>query len=200
MLDRINTLVIYCSQQAWLFLLCIVVAFGALGAVFMPLGRVFAELSGGARMYDFQNALSVAQVIEQLPLYTGAARDVYFAFSFVDYFFPFFAGLFLAAIAAFSLRHLAPAAYAWVSARRLWPLLLLGTLCDWSENLLALALIAGQPADPAALASSLVLAKQAKLLFVMAAQAIGWSLLLLATLKWLGQRLGLIRQQPGAAR
>lgn len=197
-MNRVNALVIYCSQRIWLFLLCMFVAFGALAAVFTPLGRVFAELTGGAQMYDFQNALTVAEAIEQLPLYTGAARDVYYAFTFVDYFFPFFAGLFLAAIAAFSLRHLAPAAYAWVSERRLWPLLLLGTLCDWTENVFALSLIAGQPADPAALATGLVLAKKAKLLFVMAAQLIGWSLLLLAALKWLGRRLGLTRSQPGA--
>jgi len=197
-MNHVNALVIYCSQRIWLFLLCMLVAFGALAAVFMPLGRVFAELTGGAQMYDFQNALTVAEAIEQLPLYTGAARDVYYAFTFVDYFFPFFAGLFLAAIAAFSLRHLAPAAYAWITERRLWPLLLLGTLCDWTENLFALALIAGQPTDPVALATGLVLAKKAKLLFVMAAQLIGWSLLLLAVLKWLGQRLGLIRSRPGA--
>ena len=114
--------------------------------------------------------------------------QLYYAFSFVDFFFPFFAALFLAAIAAFSLRHLAPHAYDRVAQRRLFPLLMLGTAFDWLENLCALFVIGRYPAEMTAAAGLLVVAKQGKLAAVALSQLIAWSLLLLAAAKWLWTR------------
>ena len=106
-----------------------------------------------------------------------------------DFFFPFFARLFLAAIAAFSLRHLSPRAYDRVAQRRLFPLLMLGTAFDWLENLCALFVIGRYPAEMTAAAGLLVVAKPGKLAAVALSQLIAWSLLLLAAVKWAWTRL-----------
>ena len=189
----LNDLILRFSRSAPLFVLAFMVASGSLFAVFYPLGEVFGQLTGGLQMFDFQNQLTQEQVLEQLPRYTPEAVNLYYAFMFVDYFFPFFAGIFLAAISAFSLRHLSPRAYDWVNARSLFPLLMIGTGFDWLENLSALIAVSNYPGDVATAASALVLAKKGKLFFVLISQAVGWSLLLLAILKWLGLRSGLLK-------
>jgi hypothetical protein len=192
---HLNELILRFSSSPWLFGLAFVVAFGSLFAVFGPITLAFGELTGGEQPFDLQNRLTVEQIFAQLPHYTETARQLYYAFSFVDFFFPFFAGIFLAAIAAFSLRHLSPRAYAWVNARNLFVLMMTGTACDWAENCLALVVISQYPQQFTGVATALVLVKQAKLFFVLLAQLVGWSLLLLAGLKWLGQRLGLFRER-----
>jgi hypothetical protein len=189
----LNALIVRFSSSASLFSLAIVVAFGSLFAVFGPIRKAFSELTGGEVPFDFQNSLTTAQVFEQLPSYTENAKQLYYAFSFVDYFFPFFAGMFLAAIAAFSLRHLSPRAYAWADGRSLFPLLMIGTGFDWLENVFALTVISAYPEEMVTAASLMVLAKKGKLAFVVLSQAIGWGLLLLAALAWIGRRLGLLR-------
>ena len=194
----LNRLIIYCSQHAWLFLLSMLITFGCLYAVFLPLGKAFAELTDGQQMFDFQNALTTAQVAEQLPIYSDAAKQIYYAFSFTDFFFPFFASLFLVAIAAFSLRHLAPWAYASVTDRKLWPVLMLGAAFDWLENIFALIVVSAAPESTPTAATLLVLAKRAKLAAVMVAQAVSWGLLLLATGKWLAVRVGILKPESEA--
>lgn len=186
---QLNDLIIRTSQSWWLFLLSVIVAFGSLFAVFGPIQLAFAELTGGLTPFDFQNSLSVEQIFEQLAVWNEAAVQLYYAFSFVDFFFPFFAGLFLAAIAAFSLRHLSPRLYERVAPGRLFVLLMLGPAFDWLENLCALFVIGRYPAEMTAAASLLVVAKQGKLAAVMLTQLIAISLLLLASLKWIWTRV-----------
>jgi len=187
---QLNDLIIRCSQSWWLFLLSVIVAFGSLFAVFGPVQVAFAELTGGLTPFDFQNSLSIAEIFEQLADWNEAAVQLYYAFSFVDFFFPFFAGLFLAAIAAFSLRHLSPRASARVASRRLFPLLMLGTAFDWLENLCALFVVGRYPAEMTAAAGLLVVAKQGKLTAVLVSQLIAWTLLLLAAGMWVRRRIG----------
>ena len=186
---QLNDLIIRCSKSWRLFLLSVVVAFGSLFAVFGPVRIAFAELTGGLAPFDFQNVLSVDEIFDQLATWNEAAVQLYYAFSFVDFFFPFFAGLFLAGIAAFSLRHLSPGLYGRVAERRLFPLLMLGTAFDWLENLCALFVIGRYPAEMTAAAGLLVVAKQGKLAAVALSQLIAWSLLLLAAVKWAWTRL-----------
>ena len=193
MITILNNLIIYGSRHAWLFLLATIVTFGCLFAVFGPLGKVFDELTAGQQMFDFQNSLTTTQITEQLPVYTESAKQVYYAFSFADFFFPFFAALFLASIAAFSLRHLAPGAYAWVTERRLWPMLMIGAAFDWLENIFALTVVSAAPEATPLAATLLVIAKKAKLAAVLVAQLLGWGLLLMAILKWLAARVGILK-------
>ncbi len=189
----ISNLVVLASQRAWLFALALVIAFGSLNAAFGPLGSVFAELTGGELMLDFQNRLTVDDVFAQLPAYTENARQTYYAFSFVDFFFPFFAGLFQAAIAAFSLRHINRATYTWVTERNLWAVLMLATLFDWMENSFALAVVSSYPDELRTAAQLMIYAKYAKLSCTLMSMAIGFSLLAVAALKWLATTLGVIR-------
>ncbi len=184
-MDRLNSLIVLFSRSAPLFVLAFIVAFGSLFAVFGPIQLAFAEATDGLLPFDFQTQLSVAQIFEQLPAYTELARQLYYAFSFVDFFFPFFAGMFMAAIAAFSLRYLAPQAYDRVNQRKLFPLLMLAAAFDWLENICALLVISQYPTEMTATAGLLVLAKQGKIAFVAVSQTVGWSLLLAAAVKWL---------------
>jgi len=186
----LNRLAIRFSGSFGLFLLSAIVAFGSLGLVFFPINAAFAELTGGLQPFDFQNSLTTEQIFEQLPRYTEAARTLYIAFAYVDYFFPFFASLFLAALAAFSLRHLSGAWYQKVSSRNLFALFFIGCAFDWAENCFALTVIFSWPEQMTTAATLLVLAKQGKLTAVMIFQALAWTLALLAGLKWLGRKIG----------
>ena len=182
-MGRLNDLITLFSRSAALFVLAFVVAFGSLFAVFGPIQLAFAEATHGLLPFDLQHQLTTAEISEQLPEYTELARQLYYAFSFVDFFFPFFAAIFMAAIAAFSLRYLAPGAYAWADQRKLFPILMLATAFDWLENVCALLVISQYPTEMSATAGLLVLAKQGKLVFVAISQVVGWSLLLAATVK-----------------
>jgi hypothetical protein len=193
-MNALNKLVVRFSQSAGLFILSAIVAFGALFLVFFPLNVAFAELTGGLQPFDFQNELTVEQIFEQLPLYSEPAKQLYIAFAYVDYFFPFFASLFLAALACFSLRHLSPKTYGWMNANNLFVLFFIGCAFDWTENCLALTVIFSWPEKMSTAASLLVLAKKGKLTCVLFFQAVTWILLILAALKWAGRKTGIIAQ------
>ena len=144
-------------------------------------------------MFDFQNDLSVDRVYEQLPNYSYAALKLYYAFDFVDFFFPFFAGLVLAAAGAFALRHLSPKGYETIASRNLFAIYFIATFFDWLENVFALTVISAYPEEWRTAASLLVLAKKGKLASVMVMQIITWMLLLVAGLKWMGQKIGVVK-------
>jgi hypothetical protein len=193
-MNALNSLVVRFSRSAGLFILSAIVTFGALFLVFFPINVAFAELTGGLQPFDFQNALTVEQIFEQLPLYSESAKQLYIAFSYVDYFFPFFASLFLAALACFSLRHLSPKAYDWMNAKNLFALFFLSCAFDWAENCFALTVIFSWPEKMTTTANLLVLAKKGKLTFVIFFQAVTWILFALAALKWAGRKAGIIAQ------
>lgn len=189
----LNQLAIRFSQSRWLFLLAMLVAFGSLFAVLMPIGRVFPEVAGGAVPFDLQNALTTQDVMSQLAGYTESARQLYYAFAFADFFFPFFASLFIAALAAFSLRQLSANWYTVACEKNLFALFFLGAFFDWLENIFALTVIGSYPDTPETMANLLILAKKGKLTLVMVSQAIAWLLLAIAILKWLGRKVGLVK-------
>lgn len=148
-------------------------AFGALLAI----AAQFARATQGLAPFDLQQQLTVAGLLAQLELYTGRSYALYAAFLAVDMLFPLAAGVALAALVACGLRSAWPAAYASISARSLWTLLLIPTACDWLENLAGLGLILHHGGARPVLATALLLAKQAKLatlgvLWIMAAAAL----------------------------
>jgi len=188
-LQSLNDLMLRFSRSWPLFLLAAVVTFGSLYLFTGVIGPRFAELTGGSPPFDLQNALTVDQVYEQLPAYPEDARRLYYLFSAIDFAFPLFASLFLAAIAAFSLRYLWPTGYDWVTERRLWVLLLLPAVFDWAENVFALTVITNYGQELRGAAAMLIYAKLGKLSLVTVSQLLAWGLLLLAAIKWVRVRL-----------
>ncbi len=188
-MQSLNDLMLRFSRSWPLFVLAAVVTFGSLYLFTSVIGPRFAELTGGSPPFDLQNTLTVEQVYAQLPNYSAAARRLYYLFSAIDFAFPLFASLFLAAIAAFSLRYLWPTGYAWITARRLWVLLLLPAVFDWAENVFALTVITAYGQEMRGAAAMMIYAKLGKLSLVTVSQVLGWGLLLLAGLKWAWVRL-----------
>lgn len=187
MLGMLNRLIVRTSTSGWLFLAAMVVAFASLSAL-MQIGKTFPGVAGGAQPFDLQNGLTGAQVLAQLAAYTDEARRQYLLFTAIDYVFPFSAGLFLAAIGAFCLRHTFPGVYAAVNARNLLPLLMLSSLFDWCENVAAITAILAWPGTTAAMATALVAAKKLKLTFLVVTQTLVALLMLATAAVWLGRR------------
>lgn len=165
----LNDLVILCSTSAWLFILSIVAAFGSLAFVLTNISNVMKDLVGH-EAFDMQNSLTVPQVFEQLSVYTPEVKQLYYAFSFADFFFPFFAALFMGAVAAFSIRHAFPDLYTRLNASSLFALLLIPAAFDWLENIFALTVIGSFPEQSETAASLMIMAKKAKLASIVLAQ------------------------------
>ena len=187
-----NDLVIRVSQSAFWWVMSAVFAFGSLYFVFFNLGVPFERIVGSP-MFDFQNQLTVEQIFEQLPNYDEDATAIYHAFLFVDFYFPFFAGLVVAAAGAFAWRHLAPGFYEMVASRKLFAIFLIPTLFDWSENICASVVVDTYPNEIAWAANLLVLSKMGKLTTMMLGNTIVGVSLAAAAVKWAAIRLGLIR-------
>ncbi|MFQ5633716.1 MAG: hypothetical protein ACE5G3_00100 [Gammaproteobacteria bacterium] len=188
-----NDLVVRVSHSAFLWLMSGVFAFGSLFFVFMNIRLAFEEIVG-APMFDFQNDLTVEQIFAQLQHYDGQAHALYRAFLFVDFYFPFFAGLVLASAAAFAWRHLAPGFYEAIRNRALFALFLIPTLCDWGENTAAIIVVGAYPEELTWAATTLVVMKKCKLATMMLGNAITALSLAAAGLKWSGIRLGLVKR------
>jgi len=188
----LNNLVVLVSRSGLLFVISTIFAFGSLFIVFMPINVVFENLVG-AQLFDFQNELTVEQVFTQLPAYTDASRGLYYAFSFVDFFFPFFASVVLGAAAAFAIRYLSTKRYDAINGSNLFALFFIPTMFDWIENISALTVINAYPEELTTVAMILVIAKKGKLATVLTMQLVAWLLLAMAGLKWIGQKVGLIK-------
>jgi hypothetical protein len=164
-----------------------VVFFGSL-QVLLRIGSRFPELAGGAAPFDLQNELRPDQVYAQLGGYTDQARNLYYVFTTIDFVFPLFAGLFIAATTAFALRNSLPRFYATLVARRLLPVLMLATVFDWLENLSAIATISLYPAEFAWLPVLLVAVKKLKLGFALFGNAAMFTAVIIAAGAWLLRR------------
>jgi len=166
-----NDLVVRVSHSAWLWVMSVVFAFGSLYFVFLNINVPFEKMVG-APMFDFQNGLTVEQIFTQLPNYDEQSIALYKAFLFVDFYFPFFAGIVMAAAGAFAWRHLVPNLYATIEARGLFALFLVPTMFDWSENIFAIIVVGAYPDELAWAANLLVLCKLGKLTTMMLLQGI----------------------------
>ncbi|HJP37821.1 MAG: hypothetical protein QF483_05940 [Gammaproteobacteria bacterium] len=187
-----NNLVVRTSQSAWLFINSFVFAFGSLAFVFMNINTPF-EATVGTQMFDFQNDLTVEQIFVQLTNYDESARALYHAFLFIDFYFPFFAGLVMAAAGAYAWRHLSSKHYEAIYSRNLFIVFLIPTLFDWGENIFALSVVNAWPAELGWAATGLVLCKQVKLASMVFLQAVVFLSLALALVKWLGVKTGLVK-------
>ncbi len=188
MRQALSRLIVRVSSSLPLFALTVAV-FAVTLMLLTRISNGFPAIAGGALPFDMQNALTSAQVLEQLPGYTDQARRQYWLFTSIDYVFPFAGGLFLAAIAAFCLRWQFAPLYARAVANQWLPWLMLASLFDWCENLAAIVAINAWPETTATMATALVIAKKLKLGFLFATQG-GVALLLLASAgRWLRGKL-----------
>jgi hypothetical protein len=188
MFGHINQFIINCSQSWWKFLLIFLGQTGTM-QVLMRITGEFPSVTAGDVPFDMQNTLKPDQVFIQLEGYTERAFDLYMIFQATDYLFPLFAGLLLATVCAFSLRHLAPGFYSTAVARNLFVLLLIPTAFDWLENINLLWAVTAWP-EPAHVAANLaVAAKMGKLTTMGIAFLITGVLLIGAAGNWLIQRI-----------
>jgi TPR repeat protein len=189
MLGRLQDLVIRISKTWWLYLIVLFLFIGSLQAL-MRIGERFPAHAAGATPFDLQNDLEAAEVYPQIAGYTEQARELYYAFTLIDYAFPFFAGLFISATVAFALRYSMPRFYEGLAARKLLLIPMLATAFDWLENVVAVSIIALYPAEAGWLPGLLVAAKKLKLGFMWVGNGAMVVAVLGAAGTWLGRRVG----------
>lgn len=188
MLERLQDLAIRISKSWWLYLIVLVLFVGSLQAL-MRIGDRFPEYAAGAIPFDLQNDLQPAQVYPQVAGYTEQARELYYAFTLIDYAFPFFAGLFITATVAFALRYCLPRVYEALVARKLLLVLMLATAFDWLENVAAVSTIVMYPDEISWLPLLLVLAKKCKLGCMVVSNGAMLLALLAAAGTWVARRI-----------
>lgn len=162
MMRTLDSRIVTASQRLVPFGATLAVALIALAAL-MGVARAFSHATHGLLPFDLQHQLTVAELLAQLELYTDRSYALYSVFLTIDMVFPLASGVVFAALVAFGLRTAWPRAHAGISARSLWPLLLVATAFDWMENLAGFGLILFRDGDRQALAAALVAAKRAKL-------------------------------------
>ena len=189
MLENLNQFIIRCSFSFGKVLLLFIGFFGSLQALLF-IGERFGPHAGGALPFDLQNWLTVEEIFAQLPNYTDQAFTLYFVFASIDFLFPLFAGLFLAVLWAWVLRHTQPRWYDRALQSNLFVLLLIPTIFDWVENVMFLSLILSWPNELMLAAQAGVLAKKAKLVTTWMAQGSTALILLFGLIVWASRRLG----------
>ncbi len=183
-LGRLQDLILRISRTWWLYLIVLLLFVGSLQAL-MRIGEQFPAYAGGATPFDLQNDLRAEQVYPQLAGYTVQARELYYAFTLIDYAFPFFAGLFVTATVAFALRNSLPRLYAALVAHKLLLVLMLATAFDWLENVTALAIILLYPVEVSWLPPVVVVAKKCKLAAMVFSNAALFAAVVFAAGQWL---------------
>jgi len=162
-LRQLNSFIIGTSSSLPRFLLALLLGPATLFLVLFPMMQAFTTLTG-VQPFDWQNALTTADVAAQLPLYKGAARSLYFAHAFIDTLFPVFVAAFFGAVAALALRHGTPRLYGQAERLGLFAAYFVSVPFDYCENLGSIAAILAHPAPPGAWAELIVRAKSVKLL------------------------------------
>ncbi len=170
MLELLNQFIVRCSFSLGGFVLLFVGFAGSLRTL-LYIGEKFQPHAAGALPFDLQNSLTTDEIFSQLAGYSDKAYDLYYVFTAIDYFFPLFAGLFLATIWPYVLRHSLPRWYEIALQKNLFVLLLIPTLFDWLENISLLTVIVAFPNELNSAADAAVIAKQIKLATTYLAQA-----------------------------
>jgi len=191
MLAAVNRFIVDCSHTWWKVLL-LFLGQTATMRVLSTITERFPAMTAGDVPFDMQNSLTTDQIFTQLAGYSEQAFSHYYVFQAVDFAFPLLAGLFLASLCAFGLRHASPAWYQAVNSRNLFTLILLATLFDYLENINLLWVVSSWP-EPASFAAQLgVLAKKAKLTFLVLSFAVTGLCPLGAAGRWAGVKTGLL--------
>jgi hypothetical protein len=136
-------------SRKWRWVVAFVVLNFASFGILFALEGAFEALTS-TPVYDTQNDLTQAQILEQLPLYQGEARDAYLRFAAFDFVFPLVSALFITLIWTLLLRLNRGRIAARLLAWRVPLLPLLITLFDYLENVGLLLVLAAAPSpDPA---------------------------------------------------
>ncbi len=188
MLAKLNSFIVNCSTSWWKFLLLFAGQIGTM-QVLTRITDQFPAATNGDVPFDMQNSLSPADIYIQLEGYTDQAFDLYMVFQAVDFFFPLFAGLTLATVCAFALRHVSDKLYNIATAKKLFVLLLIPTLFDWLENINLLWVVLAWPDQVSLAANMAVLAKMGKLSTMAVAFLLIFALLIAAAIQWLRHKL-----------
>ena len=162
MLEILNQFIVRCSFSLGRFALLFVGFAGTLQTL-MFIGDKFQPHAADALPFDLQNSLTAGEIFSQLANYNQQAYTLYYTFTTIDYFFPLFAGLFLATLWAYILRSTLPHWYEIALQKNLLLLLLIPTLFDWLENISLLTVIVAFPSELRGVAEAAVIAKQIKL-------------------------------------
>jgi hypothetical protein len=192
MLGTLNRFIVNCSQSWWKILLL----FAGQSATLLSLSAIsesFPEVTAGDVPFDMQNDLTPEQIFEQLAGYSEQAFSQYYLFQAIDFVFPLFAGLFLASLCAFALRHASSNWYDKAVAKNLFCLLLLATVFDYLENINLLMVVSTWPEQSDIGAMLAVGAKQLKLASMTLGFAVTGVFLLMAAGRWLGLKAGLLK-------
>ena len=187
MLKTINQFIVDCSMSWWKFLLI----FLGFNATMFGLQRITAEfpaITAGDTPFDMQNDLRPDQIFAQLEGYTERAFELYTQFQIIDYLFPVVAGMLLATVSAFALRHASPEWYDTALRKNLFVVILIPTVFDFLENLGLLRAVTAWPERAETAAQFAVLAKMGKLTTMNISFAITGALLLWAAVSWLRRR------------
>jgi hypothetical protein len=171
--------------RRWWAILLVLLLNGVSFTILFALEDRFEALAG-VPTFDTQNDLTAETLRAQLPLYTGAAREAYYAFAAFDFVFPFIAALFLAVLFTALLRaNRSPVAGRLLaSGAALLPFL--GTLFDYGENVGFLSILA-VGADSTWVSVALLF-KQLKLLMLQLNGPILLMLVLWLLIGWLRTR------------
>ena len=164
----LNALIMRCAWS-WPGMAIAMVGFAGTLFTLIQISQAFVPVTSGFEPFDAQNDLTAAAVHQQLTAYSADSRRLYLYFTLVDYAFPFFAGLFTAAVVAFFAGVSFPRAAAWVGRRRLWALFFVGPLFDWMENVFAAFVVFSDA--PTWSVTGMLLAKKLKLALVLTSQA-----------------------------
>jgi hypothetical protein len=182
MITRLNQSLVSLSKRWWVVVLVLTLNAASFGILF-SLEDQFERLSG-LPTFDTQNALTADQIIEQLPLYQGEARDAYLRFAAFDFVFPFAAALNLAVLWALFLRtntwHIAGRLLAW----NIPVLAFLGTLFDWGENFGFLTILSSGAAPEAGILQTALMFKALKLIMLNVSFGLTSALLVFALANW----------------
>lgn len=186
MLLALQNLIVRISRTWWLYLLVTGLAVGSL-LVLQEIAAAFRPPASGLDPLDLQNQLAPGEVYAQFASYEPGAAEIYLRFALVDFGFPLFAGLFVAATIAWSLRSALPGLYRALTDRRLLVLPLLGTAFDWMENLAVLIALGLYPVEVGGLPALVVGAKCLKLGAVAISNLAMFGLLAVAAARHAGQ-------------
>jgi hypothetical protein len=158
---NIRRFIHFLGSKWWRVLIITVVNLASFTLLF-SLEQRFQTLTGQP-VYDTQNNLNHATLLEQLPLYEGEAREAYYIFAAYDFILPLIAALFVAVVISWLLQHNPT-----TLAKRLqdWNLPLLafvGTVFDWLENVSLIAVIEYGASVPEIWLNAAILFKRLKL-------------------------------------
>lgn len=151
----------FLASKWWRVLIITVVNLASFSLLF-SLEQRFQALTGQP-VYDTQNNLNQAMLLEQLPLYDGQAREAYYIFIAYDFIFPLIPALFIAVVLTWLLQHnptkLAKRLHDW----NLPLLAFVGAAFDWLENISLITVIAYGTSVPEAWLNAAILFKRLKL-------------------------------------